>query len=48
MIGPIAVLAGITISIGLLAEPLYTLSLEAGEQLMNPDAYIEAVLGGSR
>jgi multicomponent Na+:H+ antiporter subunit D len=48
MIGPIAVLAGITISIGLLAEPLFTLSLEAGEQLMNPAGYIEAVLGGTR
>jgi multicomponent Na+:H+ antiporter subunit D len=48
MIGPIAALAAITISIGLLAEPLVTLSFEAGEQLMNPDAYIDAVLGEDR
>ncbi len=48
LIGPIAVLAGITIGMGLLAEPLVTLSLEAGEQLMNPDGYIQAVLGGAR
>jgi multicomponent Na+:H+ antiporter subunit D len=45
MIAPIAVLATITISIGILAEPLYTLSLEAGEQLMDPQRYIDAVLG---
>ena len=48
LIAPIAVLAAITISIGILAEPVFALSLEAGEQLMNPAGYIEAVLGVSR
>jgi multicomponent Na+:H+ antiporter subunit D len=48
LIVPIAVLAGMTISIGLLAEPLVTISFEAGEQLMNPQLYIQAVLGEDR
>jgi multicomponent Na+:H+ antiporter subunit D len=41
-------LAAITVSIGILAEPLYVVALEAGEQLMNPQAYIDAVLEASR
>jgi multicomponent Na+:H+ antiporter subunit D len=48
LIGPIAVLATMTLSIGLLAEPLVGLSLEAGEQLMDPSQYIRAVLGDDR
>jgi multicomponent Na+:H+ antiporter subunit D len=45
---PIVALAAITVSIGILAEPLYVVALEAGEQLMNPQAYIDAVLEASR
>jgi multicomponent Na+:H+ antiporter subunit D len=45
---PIVALAAITVSIGLLAEPLFTVALEAGEQLMDPNAYIDAVLGADR
>jgi multicomponent Na+:H+ antiporter subunit D len=48
LIVPIAVLATMTLSIGLLAEPLVGLSLEAGEQLMDPAQYIRAVLGDER
>lgn len=43
---PITALAALTVLIGLYAEPLLSLSLEASEQLLQPDAYIEAVLGG--
>ncbi len=46
MILPIAVLALLTLSIGLLAEPLLALSTAAAEQLLNPAAYIQTVLGG--
>jgi multicomponent Na+:H+ antiporter subunit D len=42
---PIGLLVVATVAIGVVAEPVVGLSLEAGEQLMNPDAYIRAVLG---
>lgn len=42
---PIGVLAGLTVLIGLIAEPVLVLSWRAAEQLMNPAQYIEAVLG---
>jgi multicomponent Na+:H+ antiporter subunit D len=48
LIGPIAVLATMTLSMGILAEPLVGLSLDAGEQLMDPSRYIRAVLGDDR
>lgn len=44
MLAPIAVLAVITITIGLFTSPAFALALRAGEQLMNPAAYIQAVL----
>jgi multicomponent Na+:H+ antiporter subunit D len=47
MVVPMAALAALTVAIGLYGEPLMTLSLRAAEQLMNPGAYIEAVLGGA-
>ncbi len=40
-------LVAISIAIGLGAEPVFDLSQRAAEQLMAPDAYITAVLGGS-
>ena len=48
LVFPVAVMAVFTITIGLLAEPLFTLSLGAAEQLMNPAGYLQAVLGGPR
>lgn len=42
---PIALLAVITIVIGLYAEPFVALAQRAAEQLMNPSEYIQAVLG---
>jgi multicomponent Na+:H+ antiporter subunit D len=44
---PMMVLAGITVAIGFLAGLVFDVSAVAAEQLMNPDAYIEAVLGGA-
>jgi multicomponent Na+:H+ antiporter subunit D len=48
LIGPIAALAFLTVTIGLLAEPFYSLATLAAEQLLNPAGYIEAVLGAAR
>lgn len=42
---PIITLTSITIVIGLAAEPFYQFAFEAAEQLLNPVAYIKAVLG---
>ncbi len=45
---PIVGLAICTLIIGLYGKPIYDLAEIAAGQLMNPDAYIRAVLGGSR
>jgi multicomponent Na+:H+ antiporter subunit D len=42
---PIAMLALITISIGLAGEQVFQLAQEAANQLLDPSGYIEAVLG---
>jgi multicomponent Na+:H+ antiporter subunit D len=42
---PIAMLALITVSIGLLGEPIFQLAQEAADQLLDPTGYIQAVLG---
>jgi multicomponent Na+:H+ antiporter subunit D len=42
---PIAMLALITISIGLAGEPMFELAQEAANQLLDPSGYIAAVLG---
>jgi multicomponent Na+:H+ antiporter subunit D len=42
---PIALLAAMTLAIGLGAGPVFALAQRAGEQLMQPAAYIRAVLG---
>jgi multicomponent Na+:H+ antiporter subunit D len=45
MLPPIAALGAITLTIGLAAEPFVDFSLRAAHQLLEPTAYIEAVLG---
>jgi multicomponent Na+:H+ antiporter subunit D len=42
---PVAALAAFVVIIGLLAEPLFDLSMRAAEQLLNPAGYVETVLG---
>ncbi len=44
---PIAFLAATTVLIGLGAGPIFRFALQAGEQLMNPSIYIQAVMGGT-
>jgi multicomponent Na+:H+ antiporter subunit D len=46
MIGPIVLLAAITVTIGIAGEPFFALANRAAEQLLNPAEYIQAVLGG--
>lgn len=43
---PIVGLAIVAVILGLAAEPFYDLARQAAEQLMQPDIYIQAVLGG--
>jgi multicomponent Na+:H+ antiporter subunit D len=43
---PIVILATLTVLIGLAAGPLFALSLQAADQLLDPSYYIQAVLGG--
>ena len=45
-LGPVVVLALLTVIIGLAAEPVLALSLRAADQLANPARYVQAVLGG--
>lgn len=42
---PVVLLAALTVLIGLAAGPLFSLAHMAGEQLMTPTLYMEAVLG---
>jgi multicomponent Na+:H+ antiporter subunit D len=44
LLAPIVVFAAITVVIGLGASPAFELALRASEQLMDPSAYIQAVL----
>jgi multicomponent Na+:H+ antiporter subunit D len=48
MMLPIVSLATMTVSIGIWGEPLLNVAELAAEQLLNPDGYINAVLGGSQ
>jgi multicomponent Na+:H+ antiporter subunit D len=43
---PIGFLAAVTMGMGLGAGAVFALAKRAGEELMNPAGYIEAVLGG--
>jgi multicomponent Na+:H+ antiporter subunit D len=45
MLIPVVLLAGLTLAIGLFGEAVFNLSLMTAEQLLNPEVYIEAVLG---
>ena len=45
-IGPIVLLAFLTVLMGLAAEPFFALSIRAAEQLLNPAEYIYAVFEG--
>jgi multicomponent Na+:H+ antiporter subunit D len=44
---PIAFLVAVTVALGLGAGPLFALAMRAGEELMDPTGYIQAVLGGA-
>jgi multicomponent Na+:H+ antiporter subunit D len=44
---PIVFLAWITVLIGLGAGPMFRFALQAGDQLMNPSIYIQAVMGAT-
>ena len=48
MLAPVIMLATITVAIGLYGEPLYQLAEIAANQLLNPQGYIDAVLGGGK
>lgn len=45
LLAPVVVLAALTVLIGLAAEPVFQIAMEAAEQLMNPENYIRVVLG---
>ena len=47
LFAPVILLAAMTLLIGLVAEPLVRLAMETSAQLMNPQGYIRAVLGGN-
>ena len=42
---PVVGLATLTLSVSLAAGPLFALATEAATQLLEPDAYVRAVLG---
>ena len=42
---PVGALVGLTVLLGLFAEPVFSLTQLAAEQLLNPEPYIQAVLG---
>ena len=46
ILAPIAVLAMLTLALSLGAEPVLSVSRRAAEQLLQPDGYVRAVLGG--
>jgi multicomponent Na+:H+ antiporter subunit D len=48
MIVPVAVMALVTIGIGLLAGPFMDFSLSVAKELMEPSGYVQAVLGTGR
>jgi multicomponent Na+:H+ antiporter subunit D len=46
MVAPAVALAALTVAIGLWATPLLTLAERAAAELMRPEVYVQAVLGG--
>jgi multicomponent Na+:H+ antiporter subunit D len=47
MLLPIAMLAALTLAIGLYAEPLVLVATRAADGLLEPTPYLDAVLGGA-
>lgn len=47
-LAPVGVLAALTVLIGVAPALLLTLSIRAAEQMLDPTAYVTAVLGGAR
>ncbi|MDX9787218.1 MAG: proton-conducting transporter membrane subunit [Desulfobacterales bacterium] len=45
MLAPVAVLVLLTVAIGFGVEPVYRLALKSAESMLQPDLYIQAVLG---
>jgi formate hydrogenlyase subunit 3/multisubunit Na+/H+ antiporter MnhD subunit len=45
MYGPVVAMVVMIVALGLAAGPLYEMATTASEQLIHPDAYIQAVLG---
>jgi multicomponent Na+:H+ antiporter subunit D len=45
LLTPVAVLAALAVVMGLAIEPLFTLTSQAAEQLLDPAQYVQAVLG---
>ena len=45
---PVVTLASLTLIMGIAAEAILAIAMDAGEQLMNPSGYIQAVLGGQQ
>ena len=41
----IGILASLSVGMGILAEPVLALLIDAAEQLLDPDVYVDAVLG---
>jgi multicomponent Na+:H+ antiporter subunit D len=46
MLAPIAALACLTIALSVAAEPVFAVSIRAAQQLLQPQHYVRAVLGG--
>ncbi|MFY8216725.1 MAG: proton-conducting transporter membrane subunit, partial [Chthoniobacterales bacterium] len=46
LFSPVVILATLTVVIGLMPEFFFNYAMEAAHQLLDPTAYIEAVLGG--
>jgi multicomponent Na+:H+ antiporter subunit D len=47
LVGPTALAAALIVSMGLFAQPLFTLALRAADQLLDSAGYVHAVLGTS-
>lgn len=47
LVGPMAGLAAATVALGVFAGPLFAFAVRAAEQVLDRDAYVRAVLGGS-
>lgn len=45
LVAPLVLLSGLTVAIGLFAEPVMALARDAAAELMHPEPYIRAVLG---